>query len=384
MPLTAAVVIASPDLSREVQSCIEESSARVVIRQSQVGDWSAFLDKVERLRPDVLLVELAGLWDDLEAAFQRIRTASAPPAIVALHAATDAESILRVIRAGATEYLYPPYGTPLRSALERIGAERKPQNTTRSRGQILGFLSVKGGCGATTIACHTAVELPRQTSKHALLIDLDLDSGIAGFLLKAKGQYTVLEALNNVHRLDLSYWKALVSNGIPGLEVLPAPLYVPVRPQQESERIRQVLRFVRAHYDWIVVDLGRGLGGNILSALEEVDETFLVTTVDVPALYRAKYIARTLRDSGYKRDRLHIVLNRVPRNPDMTASEIEQILGAEVKAALPDDSAALYECYVDGKLLSDNTGLGKHLNRLAARLIGAPEKPGRKKFPILG
>jgi pilus assembly protein CpaE len=384
MPLTAAVVIFSTDLSKEVQSCLEDSSVRVVIRQPQIGDWNAFLDKVERLRPDVILIELAGLWDDLEAALHRIRTAPSAPAIVGLHVAKDAESILRAIRAGAAEYLYPPYGAALLAALQRLGSERKPQDATRGRGRIFAFLSAKGGCGATTIACHTAAELARQTSTQALLLDLDLDSAVAGFLLKAKGQYSVVEALNNVHRLDLSYWKALVSNGIPGLEVLPAPLYVSARPSQENERIRQVLRFVRAHYDWIVADLGRGLGVNVLSALEEVDETCLVTTVDIPALYRAKYIARTLRDSGYKRERLHIVLNRMPRSPDMTPAEIEQMMGTPVKASLPDDPAALYECYADGKLLPANSALGKHIDRLAGRLSGAPEKSKKKKFPILG
>jgi pilus assembly protein CpaE len=384
MPLAAGVVVFSPDLSKEVQSCLEESSVRVVIRQPQIGDWDSFLDKIERLRPDVILVELAGLWDEMEAAFHRIRTAPAAPAIVGLHTAKDAESILRAVRAGATEYLYPPYAAGLRSALERLGAERKPEDAVRGRGRVIGFLSAKGGCGATTIACHTAVEVPRQTSKHALLIDFDLESAVAGFLLKAKGQYSVLDALNNVHRLDQSYWKALVSNGIPGLEVLSAPPYAPVRPLQENERIRQVLRFVRGHYDWTVVDLGRGLGSNILSALEEIDDTCLVTTVDVPALYRAKYIARTLRDAGYKHERLHIVLNRVPRNPDVTPTEIERMLGAPVKATLPEDQAALYESYADGKLLPANSSLGRQINRLAARLTGAPEKPAKKKFAILG
>ncbi len=383
MPLTAAVVLANPEVLNEVQPCLESSSIRIVIQQPQIGDWNAFLDKIERLRPDVVLLEVAGLWNDLEATFRRIRATPAAPVIVGLHTATDAESILRVIRAGAAEYLYPPFGPALQSAFERIAAERKPQGETRSRGTIFGFVSSKGGCGATTIACHTAVELARETGKQALLLDFDLDSGILGFLLKSKGQYSVLEALNNVHRLDLSYWKALVSNGIPCLEVLPAPAYAAVRPAQEHERMRQVLRFVRSHYDWIVVDLGRSLGVNTLSALQEVDETCLVTTVDVPALYRAKYIARSLRDAGYKNERLHAVLNRVPKGSEITTLEIEQMLGVSVKAALPDDYAGLYECYADGKLLPPNSTLGKHITRFAGKLTGAPDK-SRKRFGILG
>ena len=39
-----------------------------------------------------------------------------------------------------------------------------------------------------------------------------------GFLTKTKAIYSILDAVNNLHRLDISYWKALVSNGIPGVE----------------------------------------------------------------------------------------------------------------------------------------------------------------------
>ena len=56
-----------------------------------------------------------------------------------------------------------------------------------------------------------------------LLADLDLDAGMVAFLLKTKSPYSILDAVNNIHRLDASYWKALVSNGIPNVEIIAAP-----------------------------------------------------------------------------------------------------------------------------------------------------------------
>ena len=59
-----------------------------------------------------------------------------------------------------------------------------------------------------------------------LLADLDVSAGMVAFLMKSVSPYSVADALNNVDRLDSSYWKALVSNGIPGLEVISAPTAV--------------------------------------------------------------------------------------------------------------------------------------------------------------
>src|SRR5262249_31171156 len=164
---------------------------------------------------------------------------------------------------------------------------------SKQGGKSFGFLSAKGGCGATTLICHVAVELGRQNQK-VLLADLDLDAGMIGFLTKTKGTYSILDAVNNLHRLDTSYWKALVSNGIPGVEIVPSPVALASRTTPREEQLRHVLAFVRPYYDISLVDLGRSLSRTSMGALEEIDETCLVTTLEVPALHQAKLIVQTL------------------------------------------------------------------------------------------
>ena len=93
----------------------------------------------------------------------------------------------------------------------------------KGNGKSFGFFSAKGGCGATTLACHVAAELGRAQQK-VLLADFDLDAGMVAFITKTKAVYSILDAVNNLHRLDISYWKALVSNGIPGVEIVSSPM----------------------------------------------------------------------------------------------------------------------------------------------------------------
>ncbi len=296
--------------------------------------------------------------------------------MVALHTSAEPETILTVIRAGADEYLYPPLAANLRKALERIlaGRNKQRQSATKGSGKMFGFFSAKGGCGATTIACHTAVEIARQTSQEILLADFDLDAGLVGFLMKSKSRYSILDAMSNTHRLDMNYWRALISNGMPRLQVIRAPGATAEREEPKPEDVHTVLRFVRFQYDWTIVDLGRGLNPLVLNALEEVDEAFLVTTLDVPALHQVQQIVRSLLDNGYGQDRLRMVLNRVPRNPDVMPAELEKLLGIPVYSMLPDDYASIYEAYAEGQLLSSSTNLGRHLARMAGKLAGITEQ----------
>ena len=79
-----------------------------------------------------------------------------------------------------------------------------------------------------------------------LLADMDLDAGMVRFLMKTKSPYSVLDALNNLHRLDQSYWTALVSNGLPGLEIIRRAQALASKQQPNQEQVQNMLIFCRS------------------------------------------------------------------------------------------------------------------------------------------
>jgi pilus assembly protein CpaE len=306
--------------------------------------------------------------------------------IIALNVTADSDSILASMRAGINEYLYPPLQDTLRRALERRSAERSRRRDSGAKtgGKSFGFFSAKGGCGATTLVTHVAAELGRQNQK-VLLADLDLDSGMVGFITKTKSVYSILDAVNNIHRLDIHYWKALVSNGIPGVEIVSAPQALASKQQIKDEQVRHVLAFARPHYDWTLVDLGRSLSRMAMAALEEIDEACLVTTLEVPALHQSKQIIQTLLDSGYGKNRIRLILNRSPKRLDITPGELEKMLGVPIFAMVPNDYPELYETYAEGRMLNRNSDLGKQIAKLALKLASLEEdKAGKKRFAFFG
>jgi pilus assembly protein CpaE len=380
-PLTIGLIIEKKELLDEVQACLHELPVRIQFEQSTIGEWNVLADKLSRTRPDVLMLDVSSLIDHLPETVTRIKEAGVSPMLIALNDSADPESILAALRAGFHEYLFPPLHGNLRRALERRSDERDRFAEGARKGRVIGVLSAKGGCGATTLACHTAVEIQKLNKFDILLADMDFDSGMVHFLMKTKSTYSVQDAFNNLHRLDMSFWKAIISNGTPRLEIISAPSPACMRQQPRPEQLQQVLRFVRQNYDWSIVDLGRNLSFLGMSVLDEIDETCLVTTLDVPALHQAKTIVQTLMNTGYARNRVRLILNRVPQRLEVTPEEIEKMFGIPVFAVITDEYQDLYDAYAEGRLLTDGK-LARQMHSLSMKIAGVQEE--KRKFRLFG
>ena len=382
-PIAVAVIVESGDIRKELMHALEALAIPVVLDLPEIPtEWPNFLERIERVRPDVILLDIKRLVQPLDEVITTLRSTSSRPAVFALHTAAEPEMILNALRAGASEYLFPPVQEPLKLALERLAKSREGTREKLTRGRkTIGFLSAKGGCGASTIACHVAMELARVVKGKVLLADLDLQAGMIGFLTKAKSEYSVADAVNNLQRLDQSYWRALVSNGIPNLEIITAPS-TPSSKQLPAAQLKQTIAFMRTQYDWTVLDLGRNANSTTLTLLDTVDETYLVMTHEIPALHQAKQLIQLLLESGYGQSQLRLVLNRLPKRTEVTLEELEQMLGLPIYATLTNEYDALQEAFTEGRLLDGTTHLGRDFVRLAGKIAGVETK--KKKFSLFG
>ena len=165
MPLTAAFVIANRTVWEQAHACIQNLPVRLAVEhgmgQSDPSETDALLDRIERHRVDVVLVEASRIAVPLEEFVRRIRNSAVQPAVFVLNPEAAPELILEALRAGANEYLYPPLADTLRDALQRLSTARSKggSDTSKALGKIFGFLSARGGCGATTFAVHVATDL---------------------------------------------------------------------------------------------------------------------------------------------------------------------------------------------------------------------------------
>jgi pilus assembly protein CpaE len=373
------VAVQSEDLRIEIHKMLAVVQARVVLDMPGATEWEELSRRLDQARPDVLLLDVGSLLAPLAETVERIRAAPSPPKIVALSSSDNPGDILAALRAGVNEYLLPPFKEAWKEALDKLAGEaaRERLGIGRMERRVIGFLSAKGGCGATTIACHVAKGLRHSMHARTMLLDLDLDAGAIGFLLRAGTRYSVMDAVENLYRLDETLWRALIFRGPEDIHVLRAPGETPPDIFPTGENVQRLLQFTRSQYDWTVVDLGRGLGYLAAAATRELDSLWLVSTFELPALRQAKQLIRSLLDRGYQRERLKLILNRMPKTPPVGIQELEKLLGLPVYFTLSNQYHALMAAYDAGKLLEPDSGkLGAEFAELASKIAGI--QPGNE------
>lgn len=382
--LSLGLAISTPSIWEEVQSGLQSLPVRVVLEQGPISDMVGFLSKVDKFRPDVVLIECSNIEWELADLIPGVKSTAARPFVIVLRESASPDDIMRAIRAGADEYIYAPIGAGLTDALQRVAKVREGAASQSSRATTIGFLSSKGGCGSTTIACHSALECGRLSGKKVLLADCDFASGAIRLLMQVKSRYSVLDAANNTQRLDSSYWKSLVSNGYQGVEVIAGISADALMEDPKPQDVCGVIRFAKSQYDFLMVDLGQGFKANDAGVLAELDELVLVTTPDIPALQMTKFVVHQLSRAGFRKDRVRLILNRMSRRVDLAPSEIEGAIGLDIYATLPNDYTALEQAYSASKLLPDNNHLRESIRRMVRRMCNLAGEDIKRKFTLFG
>ena len=337
---------------------------------------------------DVILLDLSLPDSDGIGTLTAIRVHAPQVPVLVLTGSNNETLANSALQHGAQDYIVKGQfdGISLARAL-RYAVTRSRQSghsedeATAPRATVVGVLGAKGGVGGSTVAVHLALETRRLTGQETLLVDLDVNGGTVGFLMKIDRPYTVLDASLNLHRLDAALWQSFIWKHPSGLDVLQSAGSTRFGEQLRDERVRHLLRLAQTRYAWIVVDMGR-FNELSLNLIGETKRLLLVATGDVPSLYEAKRIVQKLSELGYPSDQVRLILNRASP-ADMDVPELAKTFGMPISAFLPEARRELHEAYAEGKLLPANSALLKQITRIAGDLTGKgvePEKSSGRNF----
>ena len=208
-----SIALIGPDEKRRK----EAASALLACDGTEVREYSAYppsLDDVPRLvdqRNDVIIIDLDS---NPEYALELVESlcANGSATVMVYSSKPDPELLVRCMRAGAREFLTPPFvHSTMAEALVRATARRSATRLPRKTGgRLLVFLGAKGGAGVTTLACNFAVSLAQESGQSTLLIDLDLPLGDAALNLGIVTEYSTVNALQDVDRLDGAFLQKLL------------------------------------------------------------------------------------------------------------------------------------------------------------------------------
>ncbi len=231
-------------------------------------------------------------------------------------------------------------------------------------GLSIALASAKGGVGKTTLTVNLGIALAKM-DKRVLLVDADIElADMSLHLGLGKAEKTLHSVLSGNASIEEA-----VLPGPGGVKVIPGSIEINALKTVIPEGLKKHLRRLQDEFDFLLLDTPSGLGRPALAALAAAHGTILVVIPEITSIsdaLKTKIIV----------DRLGIpimgaVLNRVtPGADELTISEIENILGVDIIATIPENpnfrTAVTYENPL--VLLSPDSAASKAIMQLAENI----------------
>lgn len=349
--------------------------------QVSVSTLDALTSRKSDAAPDVVIIDMRD--SSLPPQLPALRRALPDAAIVAVTAQLDTAMMLEAIRAGVNEFLTDPVReADLQQALARVSTLRRSPLDSK----MFAFIGAKGGVGTTTVASNVASALAQDKTLRVLMIDLHPAYGDAALFFAAEPRFSVLDALENTHRLDEAYLRGLVVRTSAGLDLL-ASSDRSVVGSIDAHRIRTLLEFVSRQYTHVVLDVPRS-DPAALDALEMSTKIVIVAQQELSTVRGAARMATTLRQR-YGKDRVQVVVSRYDSASPIADADVARVTGVAIQHHFPSDYRLAVDALNRGRplVVANHSKLAGSLIGFARSLAGAhlqAEKPAPKQAGLLG
>jgi len=336
--------------------------------------------------PEVVIVDIRGDMSSAMAGIERLRGASPAAGIFVIALTGDPDLILQSMRAGANEFfVWPPAEEVFQGAIRRTAARRESTAGSRSTATTLVFFGAKGGAGTTTVAVNCGVELARLSKKPTIIVDLKSGLGEVSLFLGVRPRYTLLDGIDNLHRLDREFLKELVAKHKSGLEILAGSDQFDRPGAADGGAIEELLRLLARQYEYIVVDAGSQINSCTVAALYAADTMFLIANPDVPSVRNAQRLLDRVRQLGACGERVRILLNRAAEPYPIPPKQIENALGHPIHHTFPSDYKTVSTALNSGVplALTGNSDIAAQFDAFTRQILDrsadAPALPAAKR-----
>jgi len=230
------------------------------------------------------------------------------------------------------------------------------------------------------VATNVAAALAQNKAARVLMLDLHPAYGDAALFFAAEPRFSVLDALENTHRLDEAYLKGLVARTKSGLDLL-ASSDRSVVGSIDAHRVRTLIDFVSRHYTQVVIDVPRS-DSAALDALESTTKIIIVAQQELSTVRGAARMAATLRQR-YGKERVQVVVSRYDTASPIGETDVARATGGAIRHTFPSDYRLAVDALNRGMplVVENNSKLAGSLIGFARTLGGIPaashDKPAK-------
>ncbi len=336
-PHISMLIIDSDKPSRDVIVSIVRPFGDTIRIEGSVDDFSEGLRIIQKTSPNIVILEVNNLDRGIEE-IQYLHANYSQLSVIVTSYEKNPEWILKLMRAGAVEYLLRPVAQDdLMQALTKLGRFwlTKPEEQKQA-GKIIAVYYPTGGVGVTTVAVNLAAELASQSTKVAL-VDLNLFAGDISTFLDVNPSYTLSSVTNNIARLDANFLMGVMTRHSSGPYVLTEPTELDEAINITPEQVNRLLQFLKGVFDYVVVDCGGQLSGCTMSIMENAHLIMFTTVLSLPTIKTSKRYLTAMERKGIRKDRLKLLINRYISKADIQLKDAERVLGYPVFLAVPNE-----------------------------------------------
>lgn len=378
LPLVAVIDTDDADLARMVQTL-------AVSGRLHLAGIARRLDEMPHLMasdPDIVLLDVGVEGSHVPLLLADVMNL-APRCQVVLVARREAPlDLVKAVQAGARGLLHKPLSegelleTINRVAqtemlrTRRIEEQAKARVTQGRAGEVITVFSPKGGVGCTVVATHLAIALTGIEKSRVALVDFDLQFGDVAVHLNLSSNHGVHELMRSLDDLDGALLNdVMVLHAPSGVRVLLPPATFEQVEEIGTDAMMAVVKALRKHYDYVVVDTWHSLEDSTLALTDLSDVLLIVTTPEVPALKNTRRFLDFIRDRPDRRSKVQIAINRYPSKHAVQIGEIERSLGAKPVVTIPSDGRMVISAVNEGvTFLGKRTGASTSIKQLANTL----------------
>lgn len=336
------------------------------------GATDPVLRQIQDVRSEVVLVDI----DPRHAAraigtIELIHASTNEIVIFAMGEMNDPSTIVAAMRAGAREYLeHNATMESIADAFSRFSASRsKNRGSSSGKARVCAVMNAKGGAGATTVAVNTAIAL-QELYGNVLLVDL-APLGHSSLHLNVRPTFGVVDALQNLHRLDTSLLDGLMTECRGGLQLLAGPQQ-PLTIAPTAAELARLFDLLVTHFRYIIVDCSNRLDQTARMVCDLCNTLLIVAQTDVVSLWSANRL-NTFLNEGTSQGRIRLLLNRYKKIPGFTDEDVEKATSCKLLWKVPNNYQVVAPAIDKGSpiALQDNQEIGRSFRSLAATLAEA-------------
>lgn len=373
---------------------------------AEAGSGEEALEMVERMRPDIVLMDadMPGM-DGFDATSSVL--ARFPGVIVIMMAVKrEQEHLRKAMLAGAKDFLIKPFSkvdlittivTVFSRELRRrtsvpmagkAGSPAKPVITKHAK--VVTLYSIKGGVGKSTVAANLALMMAEGLApKKTLLLDFDLRFGDIGVILNLVAKHNITSLVHDKNEPGYDSFKRHLAK-VDLLDVLLAPFEPQYAEEINGKVLDAIVSSFREHYDYIIIDSPATVNEDIIHLLTVSDMVIVLVTQEITNIKGISTTLKLLEELSVDRGKLRLVINKYKDSLTITKEAISRALGKDIVGIIEDDYIKVLEAINQGQPIVKSEVQSRFISGIQnmVRLIepsfakGADE--GDRRFSFMG